>query len=223
MPTCTICGNDQFKLGPAGRVAKNGNPQPPRCIRCRSLERHRIIRQIYDALPDSMLLQLSALQFSDDIGAPKERFSTYEVSQYGAENSIDICNIDRPDASYDWIVCNHVIEHVEDEFAAISELLRITAPDGVLQISVPETFEKLETTEYGAPLEEDHFHWRSYGSDFPLRYSEQLREFRGLQAIASDPVTGCWDVIYLFTRSRDRMNQIGQALYDADLVVLRAC
>jgi len=223
MPTCTICGHSEFKLGPLGRVAKNGNPQPPRCIHCRSLERHRIIRQIYDALPDTMLSQLSALQFSDDIGAPKERFGTYEISQFGEGNSLDICDIARPDANYDWVVCNHVIEHVEDEFAAMAELLRITKPTGVLQMSVPETFKALETTEYDAPLEDDYFHWRSYGSDFPFRYSKQLESVSGLQAIASDPVTGCWDVVYLFTRSRDRMRDIGQSLYDADLMVLRAC
>lgn len=223
MAKCGICGCNQFKAGPLGRMSKNGRAPFPRCLQCRSLERHRIIRKIYDAIPDVLISNAHALQFSPDIGAPKERFRSFEVSIYGGENSLDLCAIDRKKESYDWVVANHVIEHVDDDRAAMRELVRILDPEGVLQITVPETFKALETTEYEQPLEEEFFHWRSYGTDFPLRYRSELQDVYGLQAVAIDDVTGCWDVVYLFTQSRKIMRQLGSTLFEAGVIVLRAC
>ncbi len=42
-----------------------------------------------------------------------------------------------PDAAFDRDVCSEVLEHVEDERAAAAEIARITAPGGVLAVSVP--------------------------------------------------------------------------------------
>ena len=54
-----------------------------------------------------------------------------------AELKLDLCNIKQPDSSWDWIVCNHVLEHVDDYQKALSELYRILKPGGTLIISFP--------------------------------------------------------------------------------------
>ncbi len=219
MAKCNICGGNAFRPGPSGRMTKNG--QAPRCVGCTSLERHRIIRQVYDALPDTLLGDSAALQFSRDIAAPRERFGSFEISVFEEENSLDLCRIDRPDDSYDWIVANHVLEHVEDDFAAMEELFRILKPQGVLQITVPVTAFCVETFELGRAAPESHYHWRGYGSDLPLRFSQQLKDRFGLSVIGTDKMTDRWDVVYAFTPSHTKMLEISTALFSANMPVLR--
>ncbi|MCP4315534.1 MAG: class I SAM-dependent methyltransferase [Hyphomicrobiales bacterium] len=190
---------------------------------CASLERHRIIRQVYDALPESLLANASALQLSKDIGAPQERFGRYEVSLFGEDSSLDLCDIDRPDESYDWIVANHVLEHVEDDYAAMRELFRILKPAGVVQITVPITGHCVETFELGRAVPESHHHWRGYGSDFPLRFRNELQGRFGMMIMATDAMTERWDIVYLLTPSRDRMLELSEAFFTANLPVLRCC
>src|SRR5262249_40361896 len=45
--------------------------------------------------------------------------------------------IDLPDDSFDLVICSHVLEHVSDDRAAISELERIVAPGGMALILTP--------------------------------------------------------------------------------------
>ncbi|WP_419913657.1 class I SAM-dependent methyltransferase [Hoeflea sp.] len=221
MAICNICGGTQFRAGPSGRLAKNG--QPPRCVTCTSLERHRIIRQVYDALPDAMLASASALQFSRDIAAPKERFKSFEISVFEEENSLDLSAIDRPDDTYDWIVANHVLEHVENDFAGMRELFRVLRPAGVLQITVPITAFCVETFELGRAVPESHYHWSGYGSDLPMRFHKELAGRYGLAVIGSDAMTERWDVVYLFTPDHAVMLALSEAFFAANMPVLRCC
>ena len=219
-PRCQICRHTCFVAGPLGRMAGSG--LPPKCANCGALERHRVVRQVYDAIPDELLKAARALQFSDDPATPKDRFRSVEVSLFGRENSLDLTDIDRPDASYDWIIANHVLEHVDDDYAAIAELLRVTTADGVIQLTVPTPSTALETWELPEPDPASFDHWRGYGSDLPLRLADSFKGCFGLQVVCHDEPTQGWDVVYLFMKTRGRMLAIGKALLAAGLPVLRA-
>ena len=54
-----------------------------------------------------------------------------------ADLKLDIQNTDLADASYDVIICNHVLEHVDDFRKALAEFHRILAPGGLLLCSFP--------------------------------------------------------------------------------------
>jgi len=218
--SCTICGGTSFVPGPLGRMAAKGK-LAPRCESCNSLERHRILRQVYDAIPSDVLSKSRALQFANDPSAPRDRFASFEVSQYEVENSLDMAAIDRADNSYDWVIANHVLEHVEDDHKAITELRRIVTDEGVIQLTVPAPSAELETWDLPGPLPTSFGHWRGYGSDFALHFKAELEGCYGLQVIGHDTATPRWDVAYLFTNSRDTMLTIGSALIDAGLPTLR--
>lgn len=49
----------------------------------------------------------------------------------------DALNLPFADASFDRIVCSEVLEHIPDHKAAVSEIIRVLKPGGVLAISVP--------------------------------------------------------------------------------------
>jgi hypothetical protein len=218
--SCPICGSVAFGPGPKGRLSTTG--LPPWCSGCGSLERHRIIRLIFDALEDSMVAGCSALNFAGDPAAPRERFARFEVSLYQRDNSLDIMDIDRPDGSYDWVLANHVLEHVSDDLAAVREMLRVAGRSGVVQVTVPTPKTQLETVVLDAPDPDSYDHYRGYGSDFPQRIAPALGDAAAIQTVGFDPATRSWDVVYLFSRDHDRLLKLGGMLLAAGLPTLKA-
>lgn len=197
---CPICGSDRFVAGPKGRMSPEG--LPPRCAACGALERHRNYRALFNALRP-LWHGRRALQFSDDPSAPRDAFSSFEVSVYGGDNSLDLADIDRADGAYDVVIANHVLEHVEDDMAALAELDRISADRGTVFLSVPDLLRCKRTVEYGRAREDKHGHYRIYGPDLMERVREAAPLWRAVGVIGRDPVTGAPDIATVFTRDRD--------------------
>jgi len=88
---------------------------------------------------------------------------------------MDITNLELADNEFSLIWCCHVLEHIEDDKKAMSELFRVLHPDGVAVIMVPvygeSTYENpLIKTPEGRLLhfkQEDHV--RLYGLDIRER------------------------------------------------------
>ena len=67
----------------------------------------------------------------------KIKVTTADLYDKRADLKLDITKIDLPDASYDMVIANHVLEHVSSYEAALSELRRILKPDGTMIVSFP--------------------------------------------------------------------------------------
>lgn len=105
--------------------------------------------------------------------------------------------------SFTLIWCHHVLEHVQTDRTAISELARVLSrAGGELLVSVP-TRRGSGTVEFGFSDPMQTGHWRIYGDDFPERLSqcglrgEELDlcltpEEREKYGIADDPIFRCW-------------------------------
>lgn len=61
---------------------------------------------------------------------------------------VDLTDIPLDDATYDIVICSHVLEHIPDDRKALGELWRILAPGGKLLVMVPEALD-------GRPSDED--------------------------------------------------------------------
>lgn len=100
-------------------------------------------------------------------------------NQKGVRN-IDLTGLDFPDNSFDYVICNHVMEHIPDDKAAIAEMFRVLKKGGTAVITVPidETLDKTyEDFSITAPKErEKHFgqwdHVRWYGRDIKDRFEK---------------------------------------------------
>ncbi len=114
------------------------------CPSCGSLGRHRLdwlfLRERTNLFHAPIRLLHVAPELS--LGA---RFEALENVEYVsadydsalADEQMDIRDIKYPDATFDAIVCNHVLEHVDDDRLALSELFRVLKPGGWALLQVP--------------------------------------------------------------------------------------
>ena len=94
-----------------------------------------------------------------------------------ADRKIDITDINFENDYFDFIICNHVLEHVKDDIKAMSEVFRVLKPEGEAILQVPiskynkETFEDFSII---LPEEREKYfgqkdHVRIYGQDYEER------------------------------------------------------
>lgn len=177
---CPICNSHFRKFLPYGNKGIDNRL----CPKCLSLERHRLI-WFY-------LKQCSAF-FSENLKmlhiAPEQpfikRFKKMDNLEYKtadlvspiADMHFDVMKIPLPDNLYDVIICNHVLEHVENDIAAMKELYRILKSGGWAILQVPidckreSTYEDFSITD---PKERErtfgqYDHVRIYGNDYASR------------------------------------------------------
>ena len=94
-----------------------------------------------------------------------------------AENhQVDVTAIQFKDNFFDYILINHVLEHVTDEKKAFSELKRVLKTEGTLILSFPVTLEVETVEKEEISSEEDRLryygqkdHVRLYGKDYKER------------------------------------------------------
>lgn len=210
MTSCNICGGEVFSTGPGGRLSHNG--KKPSCDGCFSLERHRIFRRVFERLYDEDFKNCTALQFSNDNTITPGSLKSLEVSIYDGDNSLDLQAINKADNSFDIVVCNHVIEHVQDDRAALRELDRIAAPEGFIFLSFPLPLRFAHTLDWGHPDPKMHGHYRVYGMDVVTLLRAQLGDRYIVMFCDSDPVTTTSDAVFLITSSRKRFQRLAGKL-----------
>lgn len=152
------------------------------CPSCGAAERHRLLVDFLAARPELLAPGRRVLHF-----APNRGVEAYLRGQPGlvytsadlfakADLRLDITAIDQPDASWDLVICYHVLEHILDDEVALAELHRVLVPGGKAILQVPlergreRTHEDPSVTSPEQRLEqfgqEDHV--RIYGTeDFP--------------------------------------------------------
>jgi SAM-dependent methyltransferase len=95
-----------------------------------------------------------------------------------AMRQMDLMKIELPSESKTLVWCSHVLEHVEDDRKALSEIFRVLVPGGMLILQVPiqgeVTFEEPTATSESERLQkflqEDHV--RLYGLDLKRRVEQ---------------------------------------------------
>ena len=146
-----------------------------------SLERHRLLWLYLEKETDLFKKPQKLLHF-----APEQAFynrfkklknlnyTTTDLNSPLADVKADICNLPFADNDFDFILCNHVLEHIPDDKKAMSELLRVLKPNGTAILQIPQDLNRETTFEddsiTGAKERAEIFgqydHLRVYGRDY---------------------------------------------------------
>lgn len=180
----------------------------PYCTRCHSLERHRVVRAVFDALPDEMLKGTRLLQFSPDPALDRKRFGSFLLSVWGGENALDMQAIALPDASQDWIYSSHVLNHIPDDAAALREMLRVVGA-GCIVLNVGGTVFRYETVPSENVLGGDR-QYKVYGTMYADEVQQVLPQAGVLEVVAIDPSSVSLDTIYFVSRDMAKLSRMAK-------------
>ena len=146
-----------------------------------SLERHRLLWLYLKNETSFFKAKLKVLHFAPELALMNQfkklknlSYDTVDLNSPIADIKADICDLPFLDNSYDFILCNHVLEHVIDDDKAMRELYRVLKKNGLGIFQVPidynrdTTFEDFSVTNKKErnKLFGQYDHVRIYGLDF---------------------------------------------------------
>ena len=177
---CPVCGGRFRRFLPFGLNGRRN----ARCPGCGSLERHRFmwlhLRDRHRLLQRRPRLLHIAPEhcIRDALAAnPALRYVSVDMFDPDADHAADLTALPFRDGFFDFAICSHVLEHVEDDRAAMAELFRVLVPGGRAVVMVPIEMDRPQTYEdgsidsaagrnaaFGHP-----YHVRVCGGDYPDR------------------------------------------------------
>lgn len=189
--TCPVCVHSFRKFLPYGRI----NPRPNAlCPHCLSLERHRLI-WLYLAESTSFFKRKQPVLHIAPEACFIPRFKSVHGNEYItadlesplAKVKMDIHAMPFENNAFDVVLCNHVLEHVDDDIQAMKEIERVLKPGGFAILQVP-FFHPIPEETISDPAITDRRtreklfgqddHVRRYGKDYTQRIAQA-----GLRAV----------------------------------------
>ena len=176
--TDPIDGKSFRKFLPYGYGEQRPNVLSPSTF---SLERHRLIwlylknetdffsapKKVLHIAPEQCFLKLFKKQ-------KNLSYTSADLYSPIADVKADICDLPFNDNVFDVVFCNHVLEHIENDTKAMSELYRVLKPGGLGIFQIPQDLSLAKTYEdFSITSSKDrkkHFgqydHVRVYGKDY---------------------------------------------------------
>jgi SAM-dependent methyltransferase len=198
--SCPCCGG-RFR-----RFRRFRGRGDARCPGCGSLERHRALWLFLERSSEIHSGDLRVLHLAPEPALerrlkalPNLRYLGADLHPARGQLRADVTDLPFPDASFDMILCSHLLEHVPNDRKAMSELFRVLAPAGqaILQhpidprrdVSAQDPSIASRRARRRAYRQRDHV--RIYGRDFGDRLQRAGFEvtFRPVEEIAGEDGT----------------------------------
>jgi predicted SAM-dependent methyltransferase len=180
--TCPIINKSYRKFLPYGRINPRENALCPDSL---SLERHRLIWLFLHDRTDFFKRPMKFLHIAPEQCFMRpfqkmhgEGYITADLESPLAKVKMDIHDIPFEENIFDAVMCNHVLEHVDDDIRAMKEVYRVLKPGGWAIMQVP-FFSPVPEKTWGDPSiktpaerekafgQDDHV--RRYGKDYSAR------------------------------------------------------
>ena len=152
-----------------------------------SLERHRLLWLYLNEETKFLEKNISVLHVAPEIIFLKKfkkianwNYVSIDLKSPLADIKANLYNLPFKENCFDLILCNHVLEHIEDDYKALNELYRVIKNKGTLIAQIPldknlkKTFENKKITD---PRDRNKYfgqydHVRVYGLDFYVRLAK---------------------------------------------------
>jgi SAM-dependent methyltransferase len=195
--TDPIDGKSYRRFLPYGYAKVRENVLAPGTL---SLERHRLFWLYLKNETTFFSAPLRVLHFAPEQAFvqkfKKQKNLTYTTTDLNspiADVKADICDLPFKDNSFDFIICNHVLEHIPDDTKAMQELYRVLAPSGTAIVQVPYDAKREITFEDNTITDQrertrifgQYDHLRVYGMDYFKKLSSIGFEVNALDYTSS--------------------------------------
>ena len=176
--TDPIDGKSYRKFLPYGYENVRENVLSPGTL---SLERHRLFWLYLKNETNFFTKKLKVLHFAPEQAFYKKfrkmenlDYPTTDLNSPIPDVKADISDLPFSENEFDFIICNHVLEHIPDDTKAMQEIFRVLAPGGTAILQVPykaelqNTFEDDSITDpkERAKIFGQYDHVRVYGMDY---------------------------------------------------------
>jgi len=177
---CPVCKKSFRKFLPYGSLGTDNRL----CPYCLTLERHRLLWLYLKNKTGFFTENLSVLHIAPEQPFIKHfrklsnlKYITADLVSPLADVKTDIRNLVFENNKFDVVICNHVMEHIDNEQLAMTEVLRVLKPGGFAILQVPMDYEREETLEDNSITSRkerekifgQYDHLRLYGNDYPKR------------------------------------------------------
>ena len=182
---CPICEARFKKFFPYGRETREN----ALCPNCLSLERHRLLFLYLKNKTDFFKKKINLLHIAPEqcfinifSNSNNITYTTGDLYSPLAKIKMDIHKMPFEDNTFDVILCNHVLEHVDDDKKAMKEIKRVMKKEGFAILQVPFYYpipnNTLEDISIISPSERERSygqadHVRKYGRDYDKRIRSQ--------------------------------------------------
>ncbi|CAL65394.1 class I SAM-dependent methyltransferase [Christiangramia forsetii] len=176
--TDPIDGSGFRKFLPYGYENQRENVLSPSTL---SLERHRLLWLYLKNETDFFKKRLKVLHFAPEQAFYKRfrrlsnlDYTTTDLNSPLADVKADICDLPFENKSFDFILCNHVLEHIPNDKKAMEELYRILKPGGTAILQIPQEMDRAQTFQDDSIIDPkerakifgQYDHVRVYGRDY---------------------------------------------------------
>jgi SAM-dependent methyltransferase len=178
---CACCGGDFARFIP------HQNRPFAKCPRCGALERHRLLVSYLRERTDLFTAKLDVLHVAPEWCLQRElrrqpnlRYLSGDLDSPLAMDKIDLLDLPYRAGAFDVVICNHVLEHVDDDRRALLEIRRIlrlggraiilSPIDGASPVTVEDP--RVTTPEERLRVYWQRDHVRRYGADFADRVAD---------------------------------------------------
>lgn len=201
---CPVCGKRFRKFFSYGYVASRSGALCPHCM---SLERHRLLYLWLERKTDFFSAPYRLLHIAPEhcFLRPFERlfgdkYVTADLESPLAKVKLDVQQMPFDECEFDVVICNHILEHVEDDRKALSEIFRVMRHSGWgillspvdygLEVSYEDPTKTTPEERREAFGQPDHL--RIFGRDYADRLSSAgfiVEEIRATDFLSADEIT----------------------------------